>query len=432
MVGARPIFAAVILSWVLVSAIDAQPASKPSSGTFKPEEIDALVAPIALYPDTLLSQIFMAASYPIEVVQADRWVKANPDLKGDAQAAELEKQSWDPSVKSLVNFPQVLSMMSDKLDWTVKLGDAFIGQQQDVMNAVQKLRAKAHAEGNLKSNDQQTVTVEPSGAVATATAPSAPAQQIITIQPANPQVIYVPTYNPTVVYGSWPYPYYPPYYYYPPGYVARPGVWFGAGFACGMAWGYAWGNCNWGHHDVDIDINKNININNTHIDRAKYQNQFNRTDANIQGNRSTWQHDASHRQGVAYRDPNTAQRYGGMSSAQASSARQEFRGREASGSAFQPTGGVNRPAPSNNPPNRTGGSNIAGQSNYQRPSGAGSNYQQNRSSYSGQSSAFSDVNRGGSQAKTYSQRGAASRGYSGGGGAPRGGGGGARGGGGRR
>ena len=164
--------------------------------TFKPEEIDALVAPIALYPDDLLSQIFMASTYPLEVVQANRWASQNQNLKGDALAEGLEKQDWDPSVKSLVNFPEVLSKMSDKLDWTQKLGDAFLEQQKDVMDAVQRLRAKAEAAGNLKTTEQQKVIVE---------------EKVIKIEPASPQVVYVPTYNPTVVYGAWPYPAYPPY-----------------------------------------------------------------------------------------------------------------------------------------------------------------------------------------------------------------------------
>src|SRR5215471_810475 len=148
----------------------------------------------------------MASTYPLEVVQAARFVSANANLKGAQLDEELKKYTWDDSVKSLVSFPQVLTMMNEKLDWTQNLGDAFLGSQKDVMDAIQRLRAKAQAEGNLKSTAEQTV----------ATAPA----QIITIQPTNPQVVYVPTYNPTVVYGAWPYPAYPPYSYYPPGYVA--------------------------------------------------------------------------------------------------------------------------------------------------------------------------------------------------------------------
>ena len=201
---------------------------------FKQEELDQLVAPIALYPDSLLAQVFMASTYPLEVVLAGRWVKANQKLKGDALTAALEKEDWDPSVKSLVNFPQVLDMMNEKLDWTQKLGDAFLAQEKDVMDTVQKLRLKAYGEGNLKTSEQQKVVVEEE-------------TKTIIIEPANPQVVYVPTYNPTVVYGAWPYPSYPPYYYYPPGYVPGAALFsFGVGVAMGAAWGYAWGGCGWG------------------------------------------------------------------------------------------------------------------------------------------------------------------------------------------
>ncbi|MFZ0611979.1 MAG: DUF3300 domain-containing protein, partial [Desulfobacterales bacterium] len=153
---------------------------KGNGKTFKQEELDQLLAPIALYPDSLLAQILMASTYPLEVVQAGKWTKANQTLKGDALTAALEKENWDPSVKSLVNFPQVLDLMNEKLDWTQKLGDAFLAQQKDVMATVQKLRAKAEEQGNLKSSEQQKVIVEK-------------ATQTIVIEPANPQVVYVPT-----------------------------------------------------------------------------------------------------------------------------------------------------------------------------------------------------------------------------------------------
>jgi hypothetical protein len=185
--------------WPWPLRLDAQ----GTGAVFKTEEIEQLVAPIALYPDELVSQILMASTYPLEVVQADRWAKANKTLKGDALTKALEAQSWDPSVKSLVNFPQVLAMMSEKLDVTQKLGDAFLAQQKDVMDAIQRLRAKAQAQGNLKTTKEQTVIVEQPAAQTT----------VIKIEPANPQVVYVPTYNPTVVYGAWPYPAYPPYTY---------------------------------------------------------------------------------------------------------------------------------------------------------------------------------------------------------------------------
>jgi hypothetical protein len=167
-----------------------------------------------LQPDSLLAQVLMASTYPLEIVEAARWAKANPGLKDKKLEDALQSQSWDPSVKSLTAFPEVLAMMNEQLDWTQKLGDAFLAQQNDVMGAVQVLRNKAKAQGNLESNKQQTVIVE-----------QPPAEQqgattIIKIEPSSPEVVYVPTYNPTVVYGSWPYPSYPPYSYYPPGYTA--------------------------------------------------------------------------------------------------------------------------------------------------------------------------------------------------------------------
>ena len=194
------------------------------------EELAQLLAPIALYPDELVSQILMASTYPLEVVQADRWAKSHKQSTGDVLAKQLEKEKWDPSVKSLVNFPTVLANMSEKLDVTTKIGDAFLAQQKDVMETIQELRKKAHEAGNLKTTKEQKVVVE---------------KETIIIKPADPQVVYVPTYSPTVVYGTWPYPAYPPYYYYPPPPPAYPAYHFAAGVAVGVAWGYAWGNCNW-------------------------------------------------------------------------------------------------------------------------------------------------------------------------------------------
>jgi len=301
------------LIWVLVGflALPGPLSAAESAGQgFKPEEIDALVAPIALYPDSLLSQIFMASTYPLEIVEASRWAKQNQNLKGDALAQALEKQDWDPSVRSLVNFPDVLSNMSEKLDWTQKLGDAFLSQQKEVMDAVQRLRAKAEAAGNLKTTEQQKVIVE---------------EKVIKIESPSPQVVYVPTYNPTVVYGAWPYPAYPPYPWYPPGYAFGASMLaFGTGVALGAAWGYAWGGCNWGRGDVDVNINRNTNFNNT-INRNNFSQKVG------QGGQGQWQHDPSHRKGVGYRDNNTAQKFNRGSDAQAAKAREDFRGRAEGG-----------------------------------------------------------------------------------------------------
>ena len=271
------------------------------------EQLEQLVATIALYPDSLVSQILMASTYPLEVVEADRWTKKkDPSLTGDSLAKALNEQKWDASVKSLVNFPQVLDMMSQDLDWMTKLGNAFIANQQDVLAAIQRLRKRAKDAGNLENNDQQKVTVE-----------SGPSQTIV-IQPTSPDVVYVPTYNPTVVYGAWPYPASPPYAYYPPGYTAATAaVSFGLGVACGAAWGNAWGDCDWNSGHVDVDVNRNTNRN-RNVDRS--------------GQRSgQWSHNPAHRGGVSYRDRSTAQQFGRTGSRDAAQAREQFRGRAESG-----------------------------------------------------------------------------------------------------
>ncbi len=277
----------MLACFLVVSLVFPFGLSAQTKTTYKQEELNQILAPIALYPDDLIAQILMASTYPLEVVEAARWVKANPNLKGTQLATALEKQPWDPSVKSLVNFPQVLNMMNDQLDWTQKLGNAFLVQQKDVMNTIQGLRKKAQAQGNLKTTKEQKVLVR---------------EQVIVIQAADPQVVYVPTYNPAVVYGAWPYPAYPPYYYYPPGYTAGAAMFtFAAGAAVGAAWGYAWGDCNWHHGDVNVNVNKNISYNNQ-INRSAYVNQ-------VQAN-GQWKHNPDHRRGVAYQDQATAQRFG--------------------------------------------------------------------------------------------------------------------------
>ncbi len=317
------------LGWLLLLALAAAPLGAQETDTpFKAEEIEQLVAPIALYPDSLLAQVLMASTYPLEVVEAARWVENNPDVKDKALEEAMQKQSWDESVKSLTAFPPVIKMMDEKLDWTQKLGDAFLAQQSDLMDAVQRLRAKAKSEGNLESNEQQKVSVEPAppppaNVEQNVNVEQAPASDtVIIVEPADPQVVYVPSYNPTVVYGAWPYPAYPPYYYYPPGYVASSMISFGVGMAVGSA---LWGGCSWGwgHSDVDIDINR--------------YNEFNRTDIS---NRE-WNHKAEHRKGVQYRDQKTQQRYG-RDNRQAAASRDQFRGRAEQGRQDLARGGADR------------------------------------------------------------------------------------------
>ncbi len=224
-----PLLSFLVLTPFTAVAQSQAPATPPTAAgaasseqVLKAGELDALVAPIALYPDNLLSLVLMASTYPLEVVQADRWAKENKELKDDQLKAAVDKQAWDDSVKSLVATPDVLAMMSTKLEWTQKLGNAVLAQQPDVMDAVQRLRTKAEAENKLTSTKQQKVSRQ-----------QEQGKEVIVIEPTDPDTIYVPYYDPAVVYGDWPYPDYPPYYFgwsriYPGGLIAT-GIAFGAG-----------------------------------------------------------------------------------------------------------------------------------------------------------------------------------------------------------
>lgn len=279
------------------------PATAPPAGgeqQMKPEQLDALLAPIALYPDNLLSLVLIASTYPLEVVQADRWIKENKALKGDAQKAAVDKQAWDDSIKSLVATPDVLSMMSTKLDWTMKLGDAVLAQQPDVMDAIQRLRARADANNKLTTTKEQKVTKR-----------QEQGKQIIAIESTDPDMVYVPYYEPAVAYGAWPYPDYPPTYFgwpsYIPGAVIATGLAFGAGYALnrwrtgGNYWG---GGVNW--------TNNNINVNRPRVNPL---------------NGNNWQHNPAHRQGVRYNNANVAQRFGNNDLRASAQNRMDYRGR---------------------------------------------------------------------------------------------------------
>ena len=397
--------AAVSIALALPTPAKAQaptaPASQPSQASsaapaadaksFSQQELEQLVAPIALYPDALLAQVLMASTYPLDVVSAERWAKANPGLKDKALEDALQQQPWDPSVKSLAVFPQVLTMMSDKLDWTQKLGDAFLAQQADVLATAQALRAKASTQGNLKDTKEQKVVTTTENNTT-----------VIKIEPTNPEVVYVPTYNPTVVYGSWPYPAYPPYSYYPPGYVAGGAL---LGFTAGVIVGGAlWGNCNWGGGDVNINTNRYNNFNKTNIQNSNFK------------------HDSSRRGAVPYRDQNVARQNGRTPSANAAS-REQFRGRAEAGQQSIQRGDVSRDV---------GGRDAASARNTStgaRDAAAGRDFGGRDTSGTRNSSAF-DTSRG-NQTRDYSNRGSSSMNsarssgnYGGGGGARAGGGGG--------
>lgn len=270
----------------------------PQATTIPPDQLDALVAPIALYPDNLLAQVLVAATYPLEIVQLNQWLQKNPDLVKDQKklTAAVQKQPWDASIQAMAALPDVVKWLSDDVQWTTDLGNAFLAQQKDVMAAVQRMRNKAQDKGALKSNEQMTVQTQ-----------TVESQEVIVIQQSNPQVVYVPSYNPVTVYGTIGYPY--PPIYYPPYYgtgaaIAAGAIGFGVGVAMGAAWGGGWGwGCGWGGGDVDINVNNNFNRN-TNINNIQGGNRVNQG-----GNK--WQHNPSHRGGAPYGDRGTADRFGG-------------------------------------------------------------------------------------------------------------------------
>ena len=265
----------------------------PKEVVFIKEELDQMVAPVALYPDSLLAQVLMASTYPGDVADAAAWAKAHPDAKGDDAVKQVATQPWDPSVQSLVAFPQALATLGQDPAWVQRLGDAFLAQPDDVMDAVQRLRRQAQTAGNLKSNEFQKVTEQPAPAAAAPAmggVESAPAAETIIIEPSNPETVYVPSYDPTTTYGNWAYPSYPPTYYPPPpnyyplGGALATGLMFGVGVA---AIDSLWGDTDWDNGDIDIDVDNYNSINsNRQIDRSQ----------------NTFQHNAANRDGVPYRD----------------------------------------------------------------------------------------------------------------------------------
>jgi len=309
---------AALLCLLPLGALAQTPAAASSQALLKPAELDQLVAPIALYPDALLSEVLIASTYPLEVVQADRWAKSNNSLKGEALTAALAKQGWDDSVKALAQVPNVLTIMADQLEWTQKLGDAVLAQQPELMDAIQRLRGRAQANGKLQSTKEQTVTVESAapaqGGGGQAQEGQAPAQYIV-IEPTSPTEMYVPYYDPAVVYGAWPYPDYSPYYFPPPpGYYAGGAIAAGIAFGSAVAIGHAiWGNCDWGRRNINV-ANRNVNINN--LDRSNINN-FNK-----------WEHNADHRHGVKYNNADVRQKFAKNDIQAGKGARQDFRGKD--------------------------------------------------------------------------------------------------------
>src|SRR5438094_1557787 len=274
-------------SQVMTTTSDTEEAPKIPS-----DQLDSLVAPIALYPDPLLAQVLAASTYPLEIIQLQQWLDRNKNLKDKALADAVAKQPWDPSVQALAVSPDVVQRLAGNIQWSTDLGNAFLARQSDVMDAVQRMRGKAESKGTLKTSAQQTVqtkTVEGG-------------KQVIVVEPASPDVVYVPSYDPAVVYGPPPaeYPYYPYTY---PGYVPGTALAWGAGIALGAAawgaWGGHWGDCDWNGGNVKINNNYNYNRNNNFNRNVSRQGQGN------------WQHNPQHRGNAPYGNRQTANKFGG-------------------------------------------------------------------------------------------------------------------------
>jgi hypothetical protein len=395
-----------------------------------PEHLDSLVAPIALYPDPLLAQVLAASTYPLEIILLQQWLTKNSRLQDKALGDAVAKQPWDPSIQALAALPDVVKRLANDIQWTNDLGNAFLAQQSDVMDAVQRMRKKAQDKGNLQSNEQQTVETR-----------IIESKPVIVIEQANPQVVYVPTYDPVWMYGPpvYPYPpiYYPPAWYYPAGMAIS----FGVGVAMGAFWAGGWGwGCGWGGGDININRNNNFNRN-TSIGGGNRVSTLPSRGGNLGGgNRAStlpagganagnrWQHNPQHRGGAPYRDRATADRFGGTTRGDSlanrqAGARQQL-GRQGGSLVSNRAGGSGL----SNRGGNGGISNRAGGGAGSRPAGGGPDRIGSRDLSrrgGGNRDAFGGGARGynGSNARGSSSRGASSMGSRGGGGGFRGGGG---------
>lgn len=377
------------------------------------DQLDSLVAPIALYPDPLLAQVLAASTYPLEIMQLQQWLTKNPGLKDKALQDAVMKQPWDPSIQSMAALPDVVKRLSDDIQWTTDLGNAVLAQQSDVMDAVQRMRAKAQSTGNLKSNEQMKVETK-----------VVESKQVIVVEQSNPDVVYVPSYNPTVVYGPPPYPY-PPIYYPPPGYYAAGmAISFGVGMAIGAAWGGGGWCCNsgWGGNN-----NININNNNTFVNNSNRQNNISNRSGNRTGS-NNWQHNSQHRGGTPYSNRATANKYGGTARGDSIGNRQanarQNQGQLGDRGQRGQAGSVDRGGRQQSGPGNRGSDGANGLGANRGNAGGGGDRVGNRSVSrdSGASSkgggAFGGGSRGtsGSSARASSSRGASSMGARGGGG----------------
>jgi hypothetical protein len=401
-----------------VYAQTVSPATASSALTQIPaEQLDSLVAPIALYPDPLLAQVLAASTYPLEIILLQQWLEKNKHLKGKDLAEAASKQPWEPSVQALAVLPDAVNRLANDIQWTTDLGNAFLAQQSDVMDAVQRMRKKAQDKGTLATSEQQKVETR-----------VVENKSVIVIEQANPEVVYVPSYNPVVVYGPAYYPY-PPIYYPPWGYYAAgAAISFGVGVMMGAFWSGGWGwGCGWGHNDIDIDIDRNFNRN-TNIDRGNIDrgNRASNQPAR-NGNSGKWSHNPQHRGGTPYRDRATADRFGGTARGDSLASRQTAARQQIArqGGSL----GSNRDLSRSGPRGTSGVSNRAGGSDFRGTTRAGGadriGSRDVSRSGGGNRTAFGGGNRGfdGSSARSSSNRGFSSMGSRGGGGFSRGGGG---------
>jgi hypothetical protein len=369
-----------------------------------PDQLDSLVAPIALYPDPLLAQTLVAATYPLELIQLQQWLAKHSDLKDKALADAVAKEPWDPAIQSMAAVPEVVKRLADDIQWTTQLGDAFLDQQGDVMDAVQRMRKKAEEKGSLTSNKEQTVETK-----------VVEQKTVIVVQPTNPEVIYVPSYNPTVVYPPPIYPY--PPVYYPPYVPGAALVSFGVGMAMGAAiWGGSCCGMGWGGNNVNVNVNNNFNRNtNANINRGGGSGNGN------------WQHNSQHRGGAPYSNKATASKYGGQSAGNRQASGGGSRGTGGASASTRSSGGAGAGAGGTS---RAGGGAGASANSASRGGGSSSSARSGGGSSSrsgGSSGGFSGGSGGysGSSARSSSSRGSSSMSRGGGGGS-RGGGGGRR------
>src|SRR5215469_12333619 len=298
----QPFDILVAFNWAL-SLLNGVPVLSAQQPELIPsEKLDSLVAPIALYPDPLLAQTLAASTYPLEVIQLQQWTASNIYLKDQALADALEMQPWDPSVQAMAAFPDVVKFLSDNVAWMTDLGNAFLAQEADVMDAVQRMRARAQRNGNLNTTQEQTVQMQTVGG----------GDQAIVIEPTNPDVVYVPAYDSTVVYGSSAYAYPTLYYASPAYYRANGALAFGAGVALGAAWGGNWGyGCKWANGDININYNNKYVSNSNRHRNVNYGNRPSQQPAG-----GAWQHNPQHRGGAPYADGRTANKYASRSGIQ--------------------------------------------------------------------------------------------------------------------